>query len=238
MTDTSSSPAAICDNCGNEFPSIKPGTTDCPCGGQLIFLQADGTAPSTYETSTPEAKSAMHVLLPEGRAPLSPSGDGMTALDALAVVVKVLNHEPIPVATARKAVAIVLGDYEGGLLTALVGAARARTHRLMKLMAGMSQLEDQILDPANIQLMEPNQQLKAYRMIQISFVNDMEILERVVELRPRIEAMMAQGLPLANSSDQDPAAEELTRGLPPARRERLRRTLTRILATVHQPHDS
>lgn len=213
---------AICDSCGVEFPKVAPGRTDCVCGGGLIFL--DGDATDDVVEIPPERKALLDVLVPEA--------SDMDALQALDTVIRVINHEGIPTQKARRAVGMVLGQYEEGLLTVMVGTARARTTRLMRLLSGMSAVEDKLMSPQILADMSPNGLLKLYRTLQYSFTGDVAMLRDVVEMRARIESMMAHGMPLQKQDDTDPFDERLAKALPPARRERLRRVFARVMSAA------
>lgn len=189
----------------------------------------DESAPEPPPIS-PERRNLLEALIPE-----APQGQ---ALEALETVIKVINHESVPLSVARKAVGMVLGQYEEGLLTVLVGVAKARTQRLMALMAGMSRIEDNLMRPEMLQQMTPNAQLKLYRTLQFSFTGDLSMLQDVVEMRARIEAMTAHGLPLSKMADTDPMDEKLTLALPPAKRERLRVVLGRVLKAAQADKES
>ena len=208
--------SGICTECGTEFPSVKH--TTCACGGDIIIL----------DDPSPDQKQAYKALVPNANE---------STMQLLTTVVKVINGQETSETVARRAVGRVLAQYEEGLLTTLVGVARARTERLIKLMHGMSSVEDRLLLTENVNNLAPPQLLKLYRTLQFSFTGDIALLTNVTEMRSRIEAMMAQGLPLTRP--QEVLDEELTQALPPARRERLRNVLNNVIrgAQLGDTHD-
>jgi hypothetical protein len=132
---------------------------------------------------------------------------------------------------AKEALEEVLKNYELQLRVFLVGVAKGKIDRVIRMMNFLERAEEAMFSDANIANATPNQLIKMVALGQSSLLTSLDYIRKVADMRAEIERMGA-------ASRLDEALAKATElgspdGLPilePKQRERIRGMLSRIVA--------
>ena len=158
-----------------------------------------------------------------GTRPLDPQ-------EAIEVIKEVISGKRLDPGIARRAIDVVLRAYEQQLLVFMVGMAKTKVERTFNAMAALKKIEGRLFDDERIEKASTDQLIKMYSIANAVASESLDYIQKVVKLRPELEAMgAAADLDGALARATEAAAFEGLPPLAPAQRDMARRILQGVI---------
>lgn len=155
-------------------------------------------------------------------------------------ITDLITNQEIDHQTAKEAVEATLTDYEIQLRTFLVGVAKSKLNRIIRLMELIDDTES-VLQTDRLEQASTHELLRIYGLAQSSLVSDLDLIKQIVDMRKELEPREASTiinlLGSASEESVNKVVESGHPGLPPKSRDKVRRVIAAFVQQVGDDQD-
>ncbi|OHD27868.1 MAG: hypothetical protein A2Y38_21595 [Spirochaetes bacterium GWB1_59_5] len=164
--------------------------------------------------------------------------DRRSELDKLERILDVVNDRGgADLESAKAAIDDVLDSYENRLRVGLVGVARARFERVVRMSRFVQKVEGEIQRPERLGAMKDTDVIRLLEVCQKTMVSDLAFIDQVVEMRLRLldtESLVRARQQISDAGDVLEIGGQMIR-LSPESRDRLRSLVDRLTSDARRP---